>query len=314
MSNKQIYLSYYTGNKLKIRTAILFIFSFFFFLFSSDFIFAQTKIGINGAVEWEKMEINAVISLDLASSGLKLPSGRTQGEALISSEYFRLIRPGILNLQVDSSSTIADLIRRGEFSLSEAENLALKAKAVPPALSQDFGSLSASYTLGIAGISAALIRHQRAAPVPGTLSPVPAPSYTGIVIIASDYLPVHGQHSAALLRPCLFPKIRDTEMNVIFERNMLGPEISAPARYFNRQNISTRGPSGLSPGITAVVGSRPLKILASGLFGITPTDPIINRDDAMLIISNNENRKLLSQGRVAIILDNSVLKHSISCE
>ena len=260
----------------------------------------------------EKMEINAVVSLDMASAGLRLPAGRTQGEALIASEYLRLIRPGILSLQVDSSSTIADLISRGEWSLAEADNIALQARSVPPALSQDFSALSASYTLEIAGINTSLIRHRRPALVPRTLSPVPAPAYTGIIIIATESLPVHGLRGSALLQPCLFPKIWDTDMNLVFERNMMNPGVGTPARYFNRQNIFAGGPSGLSPEITAVTGSRPLRIFARSVFGTVPTDPVINREDAMLIISTEENRKLLSEGRVAIILNESVLNHNIS--
>ena len=276
--------------------------------------FGQAKIGISGSVDWDKMEINAAVSLDLASAGIKLPAGRTQGEALISSEYVRLIRPNILNLQVDSSSNIGDLLGRGEWTLLETENLALQARSVPPALSPDFSSLSASYTLGLDGIAAAHIRHERPTEVPRTLNPVPAPVYTGIVIIASESQPVHGMRSTALPQPCLFPKIWDSEMNLIFEKNMLNPKVSAMARYFPVKDIFTGGPSGLSPEIAAVVGERPLRIFARGVFGINPTDPIISRDDALLIISNAENRSLLREGRVVIILDESVLKSPLDSE
>ena len=283
-----------------------------FLIFVAAAVFGQTKIGIDGAVEWDKMEINAVVSLDLASAGLKLPSGRTQGEALIASEYLRLIRPGILNLQVDSSSTIANLVERGEWSLLEVENLALRANSVPPALSQDFSSLSANYSLDITGISSALIRHQRAAETPRTLSPVPAPVYTGIIIIASESLPVHGLRNTELIRPCLFPKIWDTEMNLIFERNMLNPGTGKMAGYFPLRSIFASGPSGLSREITAVVGDRPLRIFARGVFGTCPTDPIISREDALQIISTAENSRLLSEGRVVFILDDSMLKSPIN--
>ena len=293
--------------RLTIKTVILFI-------FTTASVFAQTKIGINGAIEWDIMEINTVVSLDLASAGLKLPAGRTQGESLITSEYLRLIRPGILSLQIDSSSTFGDLIERGEWTLPEMENLALQARSVPPALSQDFGSLSASYTLGIAVISSALTRHTRPAQMPVTMSPVPAPSYTGIIIIATDNLPAHGLQGTALPQPCLFPKIWDTDMNLIFDRNMLNPGAGAAAHYFHVRDIFAGGPSGLSLGITAVTGNRPLRIIARGVFGITPTDLIIGREDALLIISTEENRRLLREGRIAIILNESVLKRTINGE
>jgi hypothetical protein len=285
-----------------------------FLMFLAVSAFGQPKIGISGTVEWDKLEINAVVSLDMASAGLKLPNGRVQSEALIASEYVRLIRPGILNLQVDSSSIIADLVNRGEWNSYDVENIALQGRSVPSALSPDFSSLLAFYTLDIDGISTALIRHRRAAEIPRTLNPVSARAYTGIIIIAAESLPIHGMKSAALIRPCLFPKIWDAGMNLIYERNMLSPEAGIMVRYFTQQDIFAAGPSGLSPAITAVVGSRPLRIFARGVFGINPTDPVISNDDALLIISSEENRALLREGRVALIIDETMLKTPLSGE
>jgi len=283
-----------------------------FLICCASAVFGQAKLGISGAVEWDKMEINAVVSLDLASAGLKLPNGRTQGEAIIASEYLRLIRPEILNLQVDSSSTVADVIERGEWSIFEVENYALQARAVPPALSPNFDSLLASYTLGIAGVRSALVRHSRLADIPRTLDPVPAPAYTGIIIIASDSQPIHGTRNNALLLPCLFPKIWDSDMKLIFERNMYNQASGPMAHYFPLKGIFSAGPSGLSPEIEKIVGDKPLRIFARGVFGMTPTDPIINPDDALLIMSTESNRNLLREGRLVIIVDDSVLRNEIN--
>jgi hypothetical protein len=277
-------------------------------------IFADTsfKIGIEGTVEWDTLRINAEVSLDLASADIKLPAGRSRGESLISSEYIRLILPGILNLQVDSSSTIADLVRRGELSLFEVETIAMQARSVPPALSPDLRSMSSSYTLSISGISAALLRHERPSPVLRTLNPTAAPAYTGIIIIASDSLPVYGMLSKAMPIPCLFPKIWDTSMNLIYERNMLDVKNPSMVLYSPLQSIFRNNPSGLSPELITRVGECPLRIFARGVFGINPTDLIIDDDDALAIISSNENRRLLSEGKVAIILDDSILRQQFS--
>jgi len=289
-------------------TALLLVF------FAAAGVFADTKIEITGLVEWDTMEIKASVSLDLASAGVRLPGGRSQAEVLLSEGYLRLIRPGILELQVDSSSTIADLINRGEFSLTEVEGLALTARSLPPALSHDMLKMSASYTVSISGVSAAFLRHSRSAPIARTLNPVSTARYTGIIIIAPESLPIYGMRSEALAIPCLFPKVWDSEMNLIYERNMLQPGISTMVRYSPPAGIFQNNPSGLSPELRAVVGDRPLRIFASGVFGIKPTDLIIDRSDALLIISSDENRRLLSEGKVAVILNESVLRSEFSGE
>ena len=271
-------------------------------------VFAQTKIDISGTVEWDTMQIKAAVSLDLASAGIKLPAGRTQGESILSAGYLNLIRAGILDLQVDSSSTIRELVDRGELKLFEAEALAFNAQTIPPALSPDMKSMYSSYTITLTGVSSALLKHSRPAQVARTLNPVSSAQYTGIIIIASENLPVYSMKSTARAIPCLFPKIWDSDMNLLYERTMLLSHDNSMVRYLPSENIFHKNPSGLSPELQEFVGDKPLRIFARGVFGINPTDLIIDREDAMLIISSEENRRLLSQGKVAIILDDSVLR------
>ena len=294
-----------------MKKAIISIIYGFLVLFT---VFGDARLGISGTVEWDTREINAKVSLDLQSAGIRLPAGRTQGENLVNNGYVKLIQPGILSLQVDSSSTIADLISRGEMNLMDAEKLALEAWTVPPALSPDMRSISASYTLHLGIIGSSLMRHKIPTPIMRTLNPVSTQNFTGIIIIANQNLPAYGMRSSFMPVPCLFPKIWDTDMNLIFERNMLEPTDSLPIRYASESSIFRNTPSGLSPELLSLVGERPLRIFARGVFGIQPTDLIISSDDALLIISSAENRQLLSEGRIAIILDDSKLRSSFSLE
>jgi hypothetical protein len=273
-------------------------------------VYAQ-NIGVTGNLEWDKMEIQALVSLDLASANLRLPSGRTQGEEIIRSEYAKLIQSVILGIQADSSSTLADLVHRGEWSLAGAEEIVLNARAVSPFLSPDMRRLQAAYRINVEDISAALIRHNSPAEIRRTLTPLSEPAYTGIIIIASSPLPVHGMHSTATLVPCLLPKIWDTDMNLVYERNMLDKGKKTMALYAPRGSIFQIGPSGLSPEVTALAGDKPLRIIARGVFGDRPTDPIIDSADALRIISTEENRLLLREGRVVIIVDESTLNIGI---
>jgi hypothetical protein len=278
--------------------------------FSVMAVFVQAQAGISGSVEWDTLRIDAVVSLNLAQAELKLPSGRTQGEYLLNSSYLSLIQPCLFRLQVDSSSTIADLVNSNELSLTQAETIANGVNLTAPSFSTDMKNITTSVSIPLSDISAALLRHSRASPVLRTLNPVSSARYTGIIIIALDELPVYGMKKTAMPVPCLFPKIWDSEMNLIYERNMLEPQFeSTMVRYSAAQNIFQNNPSGLSAELQEIVGDRPLRIFARGVFGIKPTDIIIERSDALLIISSEENRRLLSQGKVVFILDESVLRY-----
>jgi hypothetical protein len=124
-------------------------------------------------------------------------------------------------------------------------------------------------------------------------------------------LPIHGRNASSLVHPCLFPKIWDTEMNLIYERNMTDPALTGTGsrsvvRYTQQENILRPTPSGLDDELISLVGERPLRIFARSVFGVVPTDPIIDRADAMLILSNENNRRLLREGRVVFVIHESM--------
>jgi hypothetical protein len=282
------------------------------FLWMATALYAQDGvIDIGGSVEWDRMEINAAIALDLAKAGIRLPTGRTQAEELIDIEYPRLIQSSLLSIPVDSSSTIGDLIDRGEFSIHQAGLIILSARKVPPSLSPDLAFLSTRYTIDLNRAGAELIRHSRPQEMPRPLIPAPAVPYTGIIIIADTDLPVHGRNTSALPQPCLFPKIWDTGMNLIYERNMIDPDHiqgRGIVRYVPESGVFRPSPSGIAPDLISLVGENPLRIIARGVFGIRPTDPVIDRADALLILSSEENRRLLREGRVLMVLNQEVLR------
>ncbi|MDR2363646.1 MAG: polymerase [Spirochaetaceae bacterium] len=269
---------------------------------------------IRGSIEWDRMEINATVTVNLSSAGIRIPIGRSRGEEILNIEYPRLIRPYLLSLPVDSSGTLEDMINRGELPLSDIGGFVRSARQVPPALSADLVSISSQHTINMNTIGAAFIRHRRPAEIMRTLTPVPVKAHTGIIIIADSELPVHGRNIRALPLPCLFPKIWDTEMNLIFERNMLEPgagKTNGMVRYASETAIFRPTPSGLEGDLLDLVGPDPLRIIARGVFGSRPTDPIIDREDALLIISSEENRRLLREGRVLLVLHRDVLKNPL---
>ncbi|MDR1306968.1 MAG: polymerase [Treponema sp.] len=273
---------------------------------------AQTWTRISAGIDWDRMELNALVTLDLEGAGIRLPAGRARAEALLEEDGPELALPFIMDLQADSSATLRVLVDRGELSLHDAASLAREAaESVPPVISADLSSMSVRYTYSLAAISGRLMRHTRPRDIQAPLIPSPADNYTGVIVIADETLPVHGKQTGALVRPCLFPKIWDSAMNLIYERNMIDPGYAGMVRYAVRDAVTAPSPSGLDEALVSLVGTNPLRIMARSVFGAVPTDPVIDREDALLILSTENNRRLLREGRVALILNRETLQAAI---
>jgi hypothetical protein len=275
-------------------------------------LYAQTpQFNLASRILWDKQRVEAEIALNLASAGITFLNERVRAEEILASEFPRLIQQLLSSILIDSSSTMGDLINRNEYSIHDLLNTALSAEKIPPSFSLDLQSMSSKYTIYLENIRSDLVKHRTTADIPKTMSPVPSRAYTGIVIFANTEVTIHGRQSETLPIPCIFPKIWDSEMNLLYERNMVYPETAKNqgiVRYVDENAVLQDTPTGIHDELISLVGENPLRIIAQGVFGIHPTDPIINREDALIIISNEENRKLLQEGRVVIVLDSSSLQ------
>jgi hypothetical protein len=267
---------------------------------------------VTGILNWDKGILTASIELDMASAGLRLPGGRRRAEDILEEKYFNLLRPYLLSLQVNSSSTIYDLILRGELSVDEFNGLKSKIQKTPPSFNSGLTTMRGFYTINLDNICALLSGSQRTPnSVPRSFVQTAVRDYTGIIIIANTSLPMRGRNTSAILKPCFSPRIWDSEMTLIYDRNMTNlpsqRDFKPIVTYTDLNNITHNTPSGLGPDLIEIVGTNPMRIIARELFGINPTDPVIHRDDAMQILASENNRRLLRESRVVIVVDNSVL-------
>ncbi|MDR1390123.1 MAG: polymerase [Treponema sp.] len=269
----------------------------------------ESGSSITGLIEWDRMELSAVVTVGLEKAGLRFPSGRARAEALLEDEYETLIQAPLMTLLIDSRADLAKKIESGEVSRHDIDAAVDRARRIPPSLSGDLSSIAGRYTLSLREL---VDEFPRGAPneVRGPLVPIPTQEYSGIIIIADEAVPVHGRGARAMVRPCLFPKIWNSDMELVFERgNTANPEWGM-VRYASRESVSDRSPSGISGELRERVGDYPLRIMAQGVFGTMPTDPVIHRDDALLILSSESNRRLLREGRVVIVVEKSALKEA----
>jgi hypothetical protein len=306
-----------TDATMKVRIILEYFFLLAGFSLFTPLCAQNLHIDIQSSFSWDAQQIDASVSLDLASAGIIFPNGRAQAEEIIDTEFPRLVQTSLFSLLIDSSNTLEDLINQNEFSLHDLSNTALSAQKIPPSLSLDMQSMISRFTIDLKSIRSLLVKHRTILRAPAIINPAPSRAYTGIIIFANTELPIHGRQSKTFPVPCIFPKIWDSEMNLLYERNMVRPNTARNqgiVKYVERNAVFQENPSGLSSELINLVGNNPLRIMAQGVFGKNPTDPIINREDALIIISNDDNKRLLQEGKVVIVLDNSTIRKDFVSE
>ena len=272
---------------------------------------SQIEFDVAFSANWARGELFGQTGFNLAQADLRLPTGRFLGEQTLRQSYPQLLQPYLLSLRVDSSTVVRDLVDSGDITLDDLYLVSMEAGRTPPSLSTDLERMTSRFTIHLEKISSLLVNHRRANLVPRPINPVTTQDYSGIIILASDELPIRGRMTRAYLEPCLFPKIWDSEMNLIYDLSMF-EGAGLIARYAAPESIFRPNPTGLDAELTALVGTNPLRIFAREAFGINPTDPVIHRDDAMRIISSPNNRRLLSEGRIVIVLNENQIIRSIN--
>ncbi|HPE89038.1 MAG TPA: hypothetical protein PLH55_05960 [Spirochaetales bacterium] len=248
-------------------------------------------------IDWTAGTLSVDVELDLAAAGIRLPSGRSQAERAMEEAVPDLIRETALAIALDSYRSVDDSIKDGTLEPNAFEAFLDGGRRVQSALSRDLSRLEASYEWRLADLAALYVRHSVPMDLPVPDRYAPTKDYTGIVVYLSGRFDVRGEHRQDSLRPCLFPRLYDDEMNAIIERNLLYPDA-----------LRERGAVGYAVGlddpvIASRAGDSPLRVIASAIFGSNRTDAVISADDALKILGSPANRELARQGKVVFVID-----------
>ncbi|TYT77678.1 OmpA family protein [Treponema phagedenis] len=274
-----------------------------FFLFST---FAEEDaIGATVVQDWENTTIDSKISLDINKEALHLPADRNTALARIHQESPRLMKDVYLSVLVDSSNRMGDYLAEKQITMNDINKLIEEGTETPAAFSQDLKDLTLYHQAKLGKAGELFVKHsvpyKPAVPPSSTVSKV----YSGILIDARGNLPVHGEYETETLQPCLFPKVWDTDMNLIYEKNMVLPAIA------KKQGIIRYASALNEKDYRDIIGVNPLRIVARGVFGQNRTDPIIAGSDAAQILAKPENLKLLEEGKLIIICNKENLRTSL---
>ncbi len=238
-------------------------------------------------VDWEARVLRVDVALDLAAAGLRLPDGRLSAERMVEHDLPALAKDAVFALQADSHRTVEAAVADGSLESGALVALAGMVRLESSSFSKDMRKFQATYSLDLDEVASLFLSGAQPTPIRAPLEARPTRNYTGIVIYAKGTLPVHGEAVEDQARPCLFPRVYDSEMSLVLDRSLVDPHALAEGVLGYASAI------GVEAG--ARVGSDPMRVMAIGLFGDERCDFIISREDALRILSSAANRDLLRQ-------------------
>lgn len=286
--------------KITKKTITLFISSIFISnVFAIPFLESKSK------VNWLNGNFDADISFNLEKSNLTIPSDKTSAASIMKIKTPALMKDPLLSLYIDSTDSLGDYVEEGKMTLEEISNIIQNGKRTPEYISMDCKTMNTKNSVNTKEISKKLI-HQKYPYTPEMpIETVPTRSYSGIIIDARGKIPVFGEYINTQANPCFFPEIRDSQMNIIFEKNMVENEIAKQigiVQYHFSDSLKD---------LKDRVGIDPLYIRAEKIYGRNRTDPVISREEALKIISNKQNLELLKKGKIVLLLDKDQLIYNI---
>ena len=193
-----------------------------------------------------------------------------------------------------------------ELSLDQVYHFITNGYKTPDVLSKDLATLNSTNTLNVNNLGKELVKQYFNYIPEKPIDLIPSRAYSGIIIDARGSYPVHGEYVKSEVFPCFFPTIWDDQMNIVYEKGIVNPEVVKKTGlndFHYSDDILTYSDR---------VGIDPLYIRTQEVYGRNRTDPIIRREDALKILTIPENLKLLEQGKVVILLDEKNLIYDIA--
>lgn len=265
------------------------------------------RVDYSASVDWEDqaVEIETVV-VSSTETGIRTPieaeriADRSLPDRTVNAAY---------NLQLDSLAAVGE-------RLEEAPDIAaelLEAVSTPQLVQRyptaDLRSVVLEHRLSLyPTVISPFVEHTRPRQPPRHIGWVATREFTGIVIYAAEPLPVHGTDRTAYAEPALLPEIFDNSESM---RTIVTPEMVDPDILRSR-GVAAYTTSPEEAPYEDRIGLTPLRLRATGAFGASPTDLIIHEEDANMILASPGNRRLIEEGRILIILNDSVTTEALT--
>ncbi|MFP4374013.1 MAG: hypothetical protein ACLFPO_06770 [Spirochaetaceae bacterium] len=267
---------------------------------------ADEERTITSRVDWLSQTLHIEVHSPLPSGARSHPAASHAAEQRVRAELSRILQEEAGGIRVDSLHTLDE--HYGERPRLAVDVARLSERLVPTLNrhTPDLRALQLGYSLELYPTLAELfVEHERPAELRRVVPWRPSMEFTGLVVYARGQLPVYGEDRSARVRPALFPDIYSHEASrVVLETDRVQPQV-----------IRTRGPvayatSASDPIVEERAGTRPMRTVALGVFGRYATDPIISAADAEVFFAEPANREIIHEGRVVIVIEESVLEET----
>lgn len=310
-SNQKLSYSKQKIHKFLHSRSIFYFFWLLFFSASLTPLLSQSSplneaISSESFVNWKDNTFFSTIQLDMQKAGLSLLAGRSAATNRMQQQLPLLVKNPLLTMTINSSTKLSSTVLWNVVSIGNIIDIIDEGYNTPSVYERTNEVMTMNHGISLNAIASLLILHTNPYTPNIPIAQVSSRPYSGIIIDARGTLPVHGEFVDSRVEPCLFPKIWDENMNLLYELNMVEPETVALS------GLVTYSSSIDEQIYQERIGSDPLRITAREVFGIYRTDPVISRNEALKILSVPENVDLLRQGKVVLLLDDDALVYPVA--
>jgi len=270
------------------------------FLFALFILKGEESISLFRKIDWEKGMINIHVVESLKDDCMNIPNNQYLKELEIRRKIPDLFLNSILDLKVDSINTVDDLIKKDFNNKRKISEIALKGTKENSYKSNNMKDINVTYSyplIGEDGLISVFIEHSVSNPIKRNLGFYPTRKFSGLVIYAQGEYPAYGKNRKEYIQPCLFPTIYDEDMNIILDRWMCNPDFLKGWGMVKYTYSSYEKPH------TKRIGLNPLRTMAIKVFGKHSTDIILPQDATRRLLLREDNRKLLTEGRILVIIN-----------
>ena len=251
-------------------------------------------------VDWQR----GVLILE-CSSGLDAQISNLSRARFLAEEQIQLQLPAVFleslfPVTLDSFYSIGEYAKENTKAVLWFSEAAQATGKTYTHLSTDLREVVVRYDFpffGESGVILPLLTHTGSFPMERYLGYVPTRDFPGLVIYARGSYPSYGKEGEEKVKPALFFRIFDEQLNLVLEREMCDP------RSLKKWGMAAYSYSLDETPFLARIGPNPLRTMARGVFGKNGTDIIIPNKTARQLLAEESNRRLLREGRILIILD-----------